>query len=149
MPLIADEPPIPRPRTSGVDEPVAAWTVDTSPQLASARSVGQMSGAVLPGGGVPLPASINSTRAVWSSDSRAAITHPAVPAPTTTKSYDIVGEFILASLLQWRLLLLTIRLERSIDTVELAVRFLSRRRKSLYCQVILVNVGVNDPTELS
>ena len=87
MALIADDPPMPRPRGIGTAVPVADCTVVVSPQLDSpVRSAGHAGGIALRGCGVAPPASSNNTRALVSSDSRAAMTQPALPAPTTTKS---------------------------------------------------------------
>ncbi|BBZ47676.1 hypothetical protein MPRM_49570 [Mycobacterium parmense] len=87
MALIAEDPPMPRPRTSRIDDPVADCTVVESPQSAELPiMVGHNGGTALAGNGVALPASSSNTRALGSSESRLAITDPAVPAPTTMKS---------------------------------------------------------------
>ncbi len=93
MALVADDPPMPRPRTSRTDDPVADCTVVESPQSAELPiMLGHNGGEALAGGGVALPASTSSTRAPGSAESRPAITEPARPAPTTTKSYEFGGQ---------------------------------------------------------
>ncbi len=85
MALMADEPPSPRPLASGIDVPVEAWSVVRSPQLRDVPSRrGHAGGSETNSDGPVPPASSSSTRAPASSDSLAASTLPAVPAPTTT-----------------------------------------------------------------
>jgi hypothetical protein len=94
MPLVADDPPMPRPRTSRTDDPVADCTVVESPQSAELPIMeGHNCGTALARGGVALPASISNTFVLGCSESRLAITQPAAPAPTTMKSYefDLMG----------------------------------------------------------
>jgi hypothetical protein len=88
MPLIAEEPPIVRPRGNRVTTPAGPCGTVMSPQPAAVVcSGGHFDGSAVAGGTSPLPASINNTLTSASADSRAASTHPAVPAPTTTMSY--------------------------------------------------------------
>ena len=92
MALVAVDPPMPRPRTSRTDDPVADCTVVESPQSAEPPiMVGHSGGTALAGGGVALPASRSSTRAPGSSESLLASTQPAAPAPTTMKSNQFDG----------------------------------------------------------
>ena len=53
--------------------------------------VGHNCGTALTVGIVALPASINNTVVLGSSESRPAITQPAAPAPTTMKSNEFDG----------------------------------------------------------
>jgi hypothetical protein len=53
--------------------------------------LGHNRGVALAVGGLALPASRSSTRALGSSESRLPITQPATPAPTTMKSYELDG----------------------------------------------------------
>ena len=85
MPLIAEDPPRTLPRGHGMTVPVAACTTVVPAQSTDVPCrAGHPGGTATAGGGCPLPASISSTRTSEFSDSRAAITQPAVPAPTTT-----------------------------------------------------------------
>ena len=87
---MADDPPTPRPRANADAVPVADWTTVDSPQFHPvSTSDGHAGGCALSGSGVAPPASRTSTRVLLSSDSRAAMTEPAVPAPTTMKSYEL------------------------------------------------------------
>jgi hypothetical protein len=87
MPLMAEDPPSARPRGHFIAVPVAACTTVVSAQSADVPCrAGQAGGTDIASSGCRLPASSSSTRAAPPSDSRAASTHPAVPAPTTTKS---------------------------------------------------------------
>ena len=87
MPLMAEDPPSARPRGHVIAAPVAVCTTVVSAQSADVPcSVGQAGGTDIASSGAQLPASSSSTRAAPVSDNRAASTHPAVPAPTTTKS---------------------------------------------------------------
>src|SRR5215213_8136932 len=86
-----DEPPsilprgtIMRPSRRPFAQPPAS-AVSIQSVSGSACRTGQAAGISSAAGGRP-PASINATRTFGSSDSRAAITAPAEPAPTTTKS---------------------------------------------------------------
>jgi hypothetical protein len=71
---------------------VADCTVVESPQSAGPPiMLGHNCGVELAVGGLALPASRSSTRALGSSESRLPITQPATPAPTTMKSYELDG----------------------------------------------------------
>src|SRR5258708_24088410 len=81
-PLMAEEPPRPRPRGQGIVVPVAVCTTEVPAQSADVPCrVVQAAGAVSTG--CRLPASSRSTRESASSDNRAASTQPAAPPPTT------------------------------------------------------------------
>lgn len=96
---IADDPPMPRPRGRSATVAVADGRMVDSPQSDPRwMSEGRSGGTAPVGNGVGLPASSTSPRAFWSSDSRAAMTDPAVPAPTTMKS-DEFGDLDMGSLL--------------------------------------------------
>jgi hypothetical protein len=89
MPLIAELPPRPRPLAQRIGMPEAVSATVVSAQSAEVPSrLGHAAGTAIASGGPRPPASSRSTRAPSSSDSRAAITQPAVPAPTTTRSYS-------------------------------------------------------------
>jgi hypothetical protein len=89
IPLIAELPPRPRPLAHRIVVPEAVSATVVSAQSAEDPSrLGHAGGTAMASSGSRPPASSRSTRARSSSDSRAAITHPAVPAPTTMKSYS-------------------------------------------------------------
>jgi hypothetical protein len=92
MPLVVDDPPMPRPRASRTDDPVADCTVVESPQSAGPPiMLGHNCGIALAVGGLALPASRSNTRVLGSSESRLASTEPATPEPTTMKSCELDG----------------------------------------------------------
>ena len=98
MPFMADDPPSPRPRGHAIADPVAASsTVLLHQSIDEPNKVGHAGGTAAASGWCRPPASSRRTRAFSFSDRRAARTQPALPAPTTMKSWPDVEEVIVPS----------------------------------------------------
>ncbi len=79
-----DDPPSALPRSTSAALPVPACTVEAPSQRDDGSNPRNPQGDAIASVASRAPASSNNTRTPGRSESREAITHPAVPAPTTT-----------------------------------------------------------------